>query len=102
MFNKYDHKSMVAVENHASSAVFVTTPSSSKGRSKSMLEGAEDDIEEIDETNFIDPVKVACLLCKRKFELMDVLQKHIAMSDLHKVLCFFFFISFILIALVLT
>jgi hypothetical protein len=89
MFNKYDQKSMVAVENHATSVRSVTTPSTSKDRSASMFERAEDEVE-IDETTFIDSVKMACLLCKRKFDSMDILHKHMAMSDLHKVLCAFF------------
>ena len=46
MFNKYDHKSMVAVENPSTSAALATSSS------KSTLEGAEDD----DEVELIDQV----------------------------------------------
>ena len=38
-----------------------------------------------EETNFIDLAKMACLLCKRRFESVEVLNKHISKSDLHKV-----------------
>jgi RNA-binding protein 5/10 len=33
----------------------------------------------------IDLVKMACLLCKRKFDSVEILNKHVAKSDLHKV-----------------
>ncbi len=80
---------MVAVENPSTSAALATSSS------KSTLEGAEDD-DEVDETTFIDSVKVACLLCKRKFDSMDVLHKHMAMSDLHKVFCFIIILQVLL------
>lgn len=38
-----------------------------------------------DESTLIDRNKLACLLCKRKFDSLDILNKHIAKSDLHKV-----------------
>jgi RNA-binding protein 5/10 len=38
-----------------------------------------------EETSFIDLAKMACLLCKRRFESVEVLNKHISKSDLHKV-----------------
>lgn len=34
--------------------------------------------------SLIDTAKVACLLCKRRFDSVEVLNKHIAKSDLHK------------------
>lgn len=35
----------------------------------------------------MDRAKNACMLCRRQFPSTEVLQKHISMSDLHKV-CF--------------
>jgi RNA-binding protein 5/10 len=35
--------------------------------------------------SLIDLKKMACLLCKRRFDSLDILNKHIAKSDLHKV-----------------
>jgi RNA-binding protein 5/10 len=39
----------------------------------------------IDESSLIDTAKMACLLCKRRFDSVDILNKHVAKSDLHKV-----------------
>ncbi|ODM92180.1 RNA-binding protein 5-A [Orchesella cincta] len=36
------------------------------------------------ESSFVDESKLACLLCKRRFASMEILQKHVKMSDLHK------------------
>jgi hypothetical protein len=41
----------------------------------------QDMLEEVEIT-----VGLVCLLCKRQFASNETLQKHIAMSDLHKVL----------------
>jgi hypothetical protein len=41
--------------------------------------------DQIDESKFIDIAKLACLLCKRKFDSSELLQKHCQMSQLHKV-----------------
>lgn len=35
--------------------------------------------------SLIDTAKMACLLCKRRFDSVEILNKHIAKSDLHKV-----------------
>jgi hypothetical protein len=43
----------------------------------------------IDEANLIDTTKMACLLCKRRFDSIEILNKHVAKSDLHKVHSFF-------------
>ena len=37
------------------------------------------------ESSLIDISKLACLLCKRRFDSLEILNKHIAKSDLHKV-----------------
>ncbi len=37
------------------------------------------------EVSFVDTNKMACLLCKRQFDSIELLNKHIAKSDLHKV-----------------
>ena len=42
-------------------------------------------VKSTDEASFIDLTKMACLLCKRRFESVDVLNKHVLKSDLHKV-----------------
>ena len=47
--------------------------------------------QEIDELSLIDLNKIACLLCKRKFDSVDILNKHIIKSDLHKVMINFLF-----------
>ena len=38
-----------------------------------------------DEKKFIDNVKMACLLCKRGFDSVELLNKHVQLSALHKV-----------------
>ena len=38
-----------------------------------------------DESKFIDLSKMACLLCKRQFPNKEGLQRHVQLSDLHKV-----------------
>lgn len=42
-------------------------------------------MEPVGETSLIDTNKMACLLCKRRFDSLEILNKHIAKSDLHKV-----------------
>ncbi|KAH8413201.1 hypothetical protein KR009_008743 [Drosophila setifemur] len=37
-----------------------------------------------DESDFVDLQKLTCLLCKRAFPSLEVLQKHLKMSNLHK------------------
>lgn len=37
------------------------------------------------EAGLVDEAKLSCLLCKRKFDSVDILRKHVAKSDLHKV-----------------
>uniref|UniRef100_H2Z1P0 G-patch domain-containing protein n=1 Tax=Ciona savignyi TaxID=51511 RepID=H2Z1P0_CIOSA len=44
----------------------------------------EEEEEEINEENFLDWGKLACLLCKRGFPSKDMLVKHKDLSDLHK------------------
>ena len=39
----------------------------------------------LDETKLTDWNKLACLLCKRQFQSREILQKHVQMSDLHRV-----------------
>lgn len=41
--------------------------------------------EPISEANHIDRQKLTCNLCERKFNSTAILEKHVAMSDLHKV-----------------
>ena len=36
-------------------------------------------------SDLIDHNKMACLLCKRRFDSIELLNKHVAKSDLHKV-----------------
>ncbi len=43
----------------------------------------------LDEATLIDTKKKACLLCKRQFPSIDVLNKHVQLSDLHKVVAGF-------------
>jgi flagellar biosynthesis component FlhA len=43
------------------------------------------EIEKFDEKKFIDYNKMACLLCKRGFDSVELLNKHVQMSALHKV-----------------
>ncbi len=38
-----------------------------------------------DETKLLDWTKMACLLCKRQFPSKEGLQRHVQLSDLHKV-----------------
>lgn len=38
----------------------------------------------IDEKNLVDYGKLTCLLCKRAFQSLDILNKHTKMSNLHK------------------
>ena len=57
---------------------------STSAKSKSTMPPAE-------ATAHIDTLKLACLLCKRRFESLDILNKHVAKSDLHKVWPVFFF-----------
>jgi len=42
------------------------------------------EIEKFDEKKFIDYNKMACLLCKRGFDSIDLLNKHVQLSALHK------------------
>jgi len=37
-----------------------------------------------DESDYVDFQKLTCLLCKRAFQSLDILQKHLKMSNLHK------------------
>ncbi|KAH8413194.1 hypothetical protein KR009_008744 [Drosophila setifemur] len=37
-----------------------------------------------DEADYVDFQKLTCLLCKRAFQSLDILQKHLKMSNLHK------------------
>ncbi|KAH8351999.1 hypothetical protein KR084_001050 [Drosophila pseudotakahashii] len=37
-----------------------------------------------DESDYVDLQKLTCLLCKRAFQSLDILQKHLKMSNLHK------------------
>ncbi|XP_016972046.1 RNA-binding protein 5-B isoform X2 [Drosophila rhopaloa] len=37
-----------------------------------------------DESEYVDLQKLTCLLCKRAFQSLDILQKHLKMSNLHK------------------
>ncbi|SPP79932.1 blast:RNA-binding protein 5 [Drosophila guanche] len=37
-----------------------------------------------DEMDFVDFQKLTCLLCKRAFQSLEILQKHLKMSNLHK------------------
>ena len=37
------------------------------------------------EFDYSDTSKMACLLCQRQFKALEILRKHIAQSDLHKV-----------------
>ncbi len=39
-----------------------------------------------DQSVFIDTTRIVCLLCKRRFESIDNLKKHLAKSELHKVI----------------
>jgi hypothetical protein len=41
-----------------------------------------------DGEQYINREKIACLLCRRTFPKLDTLEKHIKMSDLHKVINF--------------
>lgn len=47
--------------------------------------GNEHTVTKFDEEQYLDRDKRACLLCRRQFPNMDTLNKHIQMSDLHKV-----------------
>ncbi|XP_057297153.1 RNA-binding protein 5-like isoform X2 [Hydractinia symbiolongicarpus] len=44
----------------------------------------DDDDDFVDETKFVDQVKMACLLCKRQFPSKEVLTKHLQISQLHQ------------------
>ena len=46
---------------------------------------AIDPLEQSVDTGQVDWKSLTCLLCKRKFPSRDVLNKHIQLSDLHKV-----------------
>lgn len=41
--------------------------------------------EQFNEEHYVDRAKNACMLCRRQFPNPEVLQKHISLSDLHKV-----------------
>lgn len=45
----------------------------------------------VDESQFIDLSKMACLLCKRQFPNKDALTRHQQLSDLHKVFYDYFY-----------
>lgn len=45
---------------------------------------SEDDA--VNEANHIDRQRLTCNLCERKFNSTAILEKHVHMSDLHKVL----------------
>ena len=47
---------------------------------------SDDDDSMMNESNHIDRQKLTCNLCERKFNSTAVLEKHVKMSDLHKVL----------------
>lgn len=47
---------------------------------------AIDPLEQSVDTGQVDWKSLTCLLCKRKFQSRDVLNKHIQFSDLHKVM----------------
>ncbi|XP_017021962.1 RNA-binding protein 5-like isoform X1 [Drosophila kikkawai] len=38
----------------------------------------------VDESDYVDFQKLTCQLCKRAFQSLDILQKHLKMSNLHK------------------
>lgn len=44
-----------------------------------------------DESLFIDRLKISCMLCRRQFANLETLNKHVQISELHKVLNFFLF-----------
>lgn len=52
----------------------------------------EDDDVIVDESMFVDLSKMACLLCQRQLTNKETLNKHLQMSQLHKV---YFCIHFI-------
>jgi hypothetical protein len=41
---------------------------------------------DLDLDSLLDLNKMACLLCKRQFDSIEILNKHIAKSNLHKVI----------------
>lgn len=46
---------------------------------------SDDEDDAMNEANHIDRQKLTCNLCERKFNSTAILEKHISMSDLHKV-----------------
>ncbi|VDN04543.1 unnamed protein product [Thelazia callipaeda] len=62
------------IQNSASSS----TPSVAEPVVDSTIKTAQSD------ETFVDPEKKYCILCRRKFASLDILMKHVKMSDLHK------------------
>lgn len=52
-----------------------TTPATSLGT---------ETVEQYQEKDYVDFQKLTCLLCKRAFQSLEILQKHLKMSNLHK------------------
>lgn len=50
----------------------------------------EDDDVIIDESMFVDLTKMACLLCQRQLTNQETLNKHLQISQLHKVVLILF------------
>ncbi|CAF0841009.1 unnamed protein product [Didymodactylos carnosus] len=46
--------------------------------------GSSTNILDQNEEKYIDWIKLTCLLCQRQFDTKDILQKHLQMSNLHK------------------
>lgn len=63
--------------NNANSTKASTTSTSSAGTT-SVLDSSEEKL--------VDWIKLACLLCQRQFDTREVLEKHLQMSNLHKVI----------------
>ena len=81
-FGSFKNNATTISTTTTAAAIATTTTTTPFVSTSSVVEQQE---ESFDETKLIDINKLACLLCKRKFDTVDLLNKHTQLSNLHKV-----------------
>lgn len=90
--NGYADVGFTIMENRESRLKPTTSVESSKPLNKMLPYGSDSDNDadfnpsggSVNEKDLIDFSKLTCLLCKRAFQSLDILNKHIKISNLHK------------------
>ena len=89
----YDNEKIESNDSDSAAAAVESKQNKTVGDDESTVTvtATPTEVTAFNEASLIDLNKMACLLCKRRFDSVDILNKHLAKSDLHKVnFCFKF------------